>query len=271
MAYAHYVPQFHIRNFGINDKLTARLDKKKNQPPIEVPIASFCGEEDYFSFDENSLSNLPKHLQWIHKNLVDNNLRDHIEGPTSVVLKTIITERTLEVLSKEEMLNLLAWLAWMFIANPKSLAIHSISLITDNFKGVDYEALSKTDRLKVFVDLHEQITPIFQKRGWMLQLIDPKHGHLLSSDRPVVIGGKSLQESPQLSTQTIFFPISPRMLLIGNNNPIWGYSSKPLESTKEAVLLANILTYDQSYRFMFGANTADIDSFFIALQTKASF
>lgn len=268
MAYAHYVPQFHIRNFGINDKQTARLDKKKNQPPIEVPIASFCGEEDYFSFDENSLSNLPKHLQWIHKNLVDNNLRDHIEGPTSVILKTIITERTLEALSKEKMLDLLEWLAWMFIANPKSLAIHSISLITDNFKGVDYEALSKTDRLKVFVDLHEQITPIFQKRGWMLQLIDQKHGHLLSSDRPVVIGGKSLQESPQLSTQTIFFPISPQMLLIGNNNPVWGYSSKPLESTKEAVLLPNVLTYDQSYRFIFGADTAHIDDFFKALQNE---
>ena len=189
MAYAHYVPQFHIRNFGINDKQTARLDKKKSQPPRAVGIDSFCGEEDYLSFDENSLSNLPKHLQWIHKDLVDNNLRDHIEGPTSVVLKTIISERTLAALSKDEMLNLLEWLAWMFIANPKSLAIHSISLITDKFKGVDYEALSKTDRLKVFADLHEQITPIFQKRGWLLQLIDSKHGHLLSSDRPVVIGG----------------------------------------------------------------------------------
>lgn len=268
MAYAHYVPQFHIRNFGINDKQTARLDKKMNQPPKAVGIDSFCGEEDYFSFDENSLSNLPKHLQWIHKNLVDNNLRDHIEGPTSVILKTIISERTLAALSKDEMLNLLEWLAWMFIANPKSLAIHSISLITDNFKGVNYEALSKTDRLKIFVDLHEQITPIFQKRGWMLQLIDPKHGHLLSSDRPVMIGGKSLQESPQLSTQTIFFPISPRMLLIGNNNPVWGYSSKPLESTKEAVLLANMLSYDQSYRFIFGADTAHIDGFFRAVQNE---
>jgi uncharacterized protein DUF4238 len=269
MAYGHYVPRFHMRNFGINEKQTARFDKKTNRPPIAVSIYSFCGEEDYFALDENSLINLPWYLQWIYKDLIEHRLCDHIEEPVSTILKTLIIERTLEGLSKEKMLLLLEWLAWMFIANPQSLAISSIALLTNNFKEIDYTKLSKTDRLKVFVDLHEQITPIFQQREWILQLIDPNHGYLLSSDRPVVIGGTSLQESPKLSTQTIFFPLSPQLLLIGNNSPVWGYASKPLESTKHAALMVNILTYDQSYRFMFGADIKHIDRFFKALQDES--
>ncbi len=88
-----------------------------------MSIESFCGEEDYFAFDESSLINLPWYLQWIYKDLIEHNLRDHIEGPVSAILKTLISNRTLEAITKEKMLMLLEWMAWLFIANPQSLAI----------------------------------------------------------------------------------------------------------------------------------------------------
>jgi|GEM_PF-3089814 len=270
MAYRHYVPKLHIRNFGINKKQTARFDKTTNRPPIPVPITSFCGEEDYFAFDESSLDNLPHYLQWIHKDLIENNLSQCIEGPISSILKTLIKERSLGSLSEKEILMLLEWLAWIFIANPRSLAIDSILCIADQFKNINYSELSRTDRLKVFVDLHELITPVFQKRKWLLQLVDPSHGYLLSSDRPVMIGGKALTESPDLSNQTVFFPMSPHLLLIGDNSSEWGYASVPLQSTREATLLANILSYDQSHRFIFGADIKHFDAFFKSLNDNIS-
>jgi hypothetical protein len=265
MTYGHYVPQLHLRNFGLNKKQTARFDKKTGQKII-APIKSFGGEDDYFAFDENSLTDLPWYLRWIDKNLIERQLAQFIEGPVGTILKTLIMEKTLEALSTEEILMLLEWLAWLFIANPQSMAISSIESITNRFKNIDYIKLSKTERLKAFVDLHEQITPIFQKRGWILQVIEPHHGRLISSDRPVMIGGKSMQELPQLSSQTIIFPLSPQLVLIGNNNPIWGYASKPLTSRKETSLMINILTLDQSYRFIFGADMSDLDNLFNTLK-----
>ncbi len=259
MPFSHYVPQFYIRNFGLNEKQTARFDKKTGQKKV-VPIESFCGETDYFAFDKESLDNLPKHLQWIHQDSIENLLGSDIEGPVSSILKTLIAERTLQAISESNIRMLLEWGAWMFIANPQSIALSSIETITNHYLDIDHTKLSKTERLKLFIDLHEQITPIFQKRGWILQLIDPNHGYLLSSDRPVMVGGRSLQELPQLSNQTIIFPLSPQLVLIGNSNPIWGYASKPLESTKEASLMTNILTLAQSFRFIFGADMSDIDN-----------
>lgn len=264
MPYRHYVPQFHLRNFGLNKKQTARFDKKTGQKQV-VSIESFCGENDYFALDENSLTNLPWYLRWIDKDLIERRLSQFVEGPVSSILEILITEKTLEVLFEKEMLMLFEWLAWLFIANPQSMAISSIGSITNRFKNIDYIKLSQTERLKAFVDLHEQITPIFQKRGWILQIIEPHHGRLISSDRPVMIGGKSLQELPQLLSQAIIFPLSPQLVLIGNNNPTWGYASNPLESRKEASLMTNILTLDQSYRFIFGADMNDLDNLFKAL------
>ena len=261
MVYGHYVPQLHLRNFGLNEKQTARFDKKTGQQKI-VSIESFCGEEDFFAFDENSLTGLPWYLQWIDKDLIERELSRSVEGPVSSILETIIKERTLKAVSKENVLMLLEWIAWLFIANPQSVALKSIESITNRFKDIDYEKLSQTERLKAFIELHYEITPIFQKRGWLLQVIDRQHGRLISSDRPVLIGGKSLQELPQLWSQTIIFPLSPEMVLIGNNNPTWGFASEPLESRSEMALMANILTLDQSYRFIYGADMADLDNFF---------
>lgn len=263
--YGHYVPQLHLRNFGLNKKQTARFDKKTGQKII-VSIESFCGEDDYFAFDQNSLTDLPWYLRWIDKDLIERDLAVHIEGPVSSILKTLIAEKTLEVLTEKEILRLLEWLAWLFIANPQSMAISSIESITNRFKKINYRTLSQTERLKTFVDLHAHIAPVFQQRGWLLQVIEPHHGRLISSDRPVMIGGKSLQDLPQLSSQTILFPLSPGLVLIGNNNPIWGYASKPLESRKESVLMTNILTLNQSYRFIFGANMNDLDNLFKTLR-----
>jgi Protein of unknown function (DUF4238) len=265
MTYGHYVPQLHIRHFGINEKQTARFDKKTDRK-IVVSIESFCGEDDYFSFDESSLTDLPWYLRWIDKDLIERRLAQFIEGPVSSILKILITEKTLKALSEQEILMLLEWLAWLFIANPQSMAISSIESITNRFKNIDYKNLSQTERLKTFIDLHAQITPVFQQRGWLLQVIEPHHGRLISSDRPVLIGGKSLQELPQLSSHTILFPLSPELVLIGDNNPIWGYASKPLESRKEASLITNILTLHQSYRFVFGADMNDLDNLFKILK-----
>jgi len=268
MTWCHYVPQFYIRYFGINEKQTIRYDRKTGVI-IPVSIESFCGEEDFFSFDKESLNNLPKHLRWIDKDLVETQLAVHIEGPVDSILKKIIQNGSLSSVSMNEILMLLEWAAWIFIANPTSLAIHSISCITDRFKNIDRSKLTNTERLQLFTDLHKEITPVFQQRGWLLQLIDPEHGHLLSSDRPVMLGGKSLQESIQLSNQTIFFPLSPSLLLVGNNNPVWGYASKPLESKKEAALLSNILVLDQAYRYVFAADRNDIDSLLNTLKLPA--
>lgn len=261
MTWGHYVPQFYIRNFGINQKQTARLDKKTGIKAA-VAIESFCAEENYFSFDEESLANLPEHLRWIDKDLIERQLASGIEGPIASILQSIINAKSLASVSKDEILMLLEWAAWIFIASPTSLAINSIRGITENFKEIECSKLNKTERLETFNKLHQMITPIFQKRGWILQLIDPKHGCLLSGDRPVMLGGKSLQEPIELPNQTILLPLSPELLLVGNNNPVWGYASKPLNSTKEASLMSNILTLDHSHRFIFGKALTDIDSLF---------
>lgn len=47
MAYGHYVPQFYIRNFGLNEKQTARFDKITNDKKLVSEKAnSFASVRD---------------------------------------------------------------------------------------------------------------------------------------------------------------------------------------------------------------------------------
>lgn len=260
MVWSHYVPQFYIRRFGINEKQTARLDKKTGKL-LEVSIESFCAEDDFFSFDSDSLINLPWYLRWIDKDLIERNLANFIEGPVDLIIKKIEAKESLEAVSENEMLMLLEWAAWLFIANPTSIALKSIKDLTDEFHNTEFSKHSNTDRLKIFCDLHQRVTPIFQMRGWVLQRIDSQHGLLMSSDRPVMLGGQSLAVAPSLQEHTIFIPLSPRLLLIGNNDSRWGYASQPFESRQEASTLVNILTYEKSYRFVFASSLEEIKGF----------
>jgi hypothetical protein len=261
MAYHHWVPRFLMRIFGVNEKQIARFDKRTGEKKI-VPISSFCGEEGYFAFDDRDLDNLPWYCRDLDKNTIEKLLGQHIEGPLSSKLEILNTEKTLEAISESDLRMILEWAAWMFIANPHSIALSSIQSFANSFNNIDFSKLTQKDKLKLFVQLHELIFPVFLERGWILQQISSSHGRLLSSDRPVMIGGISLNESPNLSNQTILFPISPNLLLVGNNESSRGYASKPLESTKNAALMTNILTFHQANRFIFGTSISDIDNVF---------
>jgi hypothetical protein len=76
-----------------------------------------------------------------------------------------------------------------------------------------------------------------------------------------------LNERPHLINNTIFFPISPELLLIGLKNSVWGYSHTPQESRKEAAIFATILTCEQAERYVFGTNMQALENLFGALQT----
>lgn len=259
MLWCHYVPQFYMRGFAINDKQVVRYDKKTGK--VTTPsIESFCAKNGFFCFDEGELENLPEsllrhnppdgvivppHLTKIGRGWVEDAMGCLIEGLADASIKKIVGDQSLKNLSIEEIQGFLGWLCWLFVANPNSLAADAIKATAGRI--IPNEFPSSAQRLEFYFNLRSEIEPYFVKRKWLLQKIDSAEGSLLSSDRPVMLGGeKSLYGPPHLETHTIFFPLSPDLLLIGVKNSEWGMVHQPLDSSKEAIALATALTVEQA-------------------------
>lgn len=286
MVWCHYVPKMYMKGFGINNKQTVRYDKITGKV-ITVPVESFCAQDDFLCFDQDDLDNLPSalrqfitpswvtvpaHLKQINNKWVENALAYYIEGPLTAILNRVRKEKTLKSISEIDIRNLLGWMCWLFVANPNSRAVEAVNNTLKGESGypASIEDLSKPERFKLYLDLQNQLLPYFIERKWLLQLIAPSDGPLLTNDRPVMLGGNSLKEQSHLTNNTIFFPISPELLLIGLKNSVWGYSHTPQESRKEAAISATILTCEQASRYVFGTNMQVLENLLRDLQTTNS-
>jgi hypothetical protein len=191
-----------------------------------------------------------------------------LEGPLTVTLKKIREEKSLRNIPELDFRNFLGWMCWLFVANPNSRAVEAVNntLGGENGYPSSIQDLSKAERLKFFFDLQDQLLPYFIERKWLLQLIAPSDGPLLTNDCPVMLGGASLYEQSHLVNNTVFFPISPDLLLIGLKNSEWGYSFTPQESRKEVVISATILTCEQADRYVFSISMQDLEKLFKDLQ-----
>lgn len=270
MVWCHYLSQMYMKGFGINEKQTIRFDKK-NRTTLVAPIRSFCAQEDFFCFDDDELQNLPapllqftvpngikipSHLRNINKKWPEDSLAYYIEGPVTGILKKIRNEKKLENVSEEDLMALLGWACWLFVANPNSLAVEAIinTIGGDSKPFAQIQKASKGERLSLFFSLRDQIFSYFLERKWLLQLIDYEHGPLLTNDRPVMLSGATLTEKSHLINNTIFFPLSPDLILIGLKNSEWGYSHSPCASTEGAGILVTTLVYDHADRYVFGTD-----------------
>jgi hypothetical protein len=271
-----------MKVFGINEKETIRHDKKTGRND-KVSVESFCLKDGFFCFDNDDLKNLPpsflkfglneegvpNHLQNIGKEWLESALSWFIEGPISGILARIKTEKSLKNVSHDDMIFFLKWLCWLFVANPNSVSIEAINytLGYSSYKE-NVKELPKREQFSFYFNLSGELEPYFVRRKWLLQSIDHTHGPLLTSDRPVMIKGGSLIEKSHLINHTIYFPLSPDLLLVGIENTEWGYSFSPQESRKEAGFLATALVYDQADRFVFGTDLKALENMFNLYQQQ---
>ncbi len=277
MVRCHYVPQSYMKAWNITEKQTIRLDKKTGHLK-KASIESFCAEEDFFCFNDDDLKGLPSSLlhfsppanvlvpsdlKYINKPWLEKTICSYIEGPISLILTSIRDQKSLKNISESDMIFLLKWICWLFVANPGSQAIETINnTLGYNAYNENVKQLPKREQFEFYFHLRDELEPYFVKRKWLLQLVDSSDGPILTNDRPVMVKGPSLSEKSHLADNIIYFPISPDLLLVGLKNHEWGYTYLPQESRKEAGILVTILVYDQANRFVFGRDFQALHNLF---------
>lgn len=283
MVWCHYLPQCYSNAWKISEKQTFRLDKKTGQIK-KVSLESFCAKENFFCFDDDDLEGLPvsllqfspsqnisvpSNLKHIHTSWLEKALGFYIEGPISLILSTIREKKSLKNVCEPDMLFLLQWMCWLFIANPESQAIEIINnTLGYNAYNESIKQFPKREQLSYYFYLRDELEPFFIKRKWVLQQINSSEGPILTNDRPVMIKGYSLFEKSHLANNTIYFPVSPDLLLIGLKNTEWGYTHLPQQSRKEAGVLITTLVFDQAHRFVFGTDFRPLQNLFDLYQQE---
>ena len=70
---------------------------------------------------------IPNDLKHINKPWLEKALSFYVEGPIAPILTNIRSQKNLKNVSESDMIFLLNWMCWIFVANPSSQAVETIN------------------------------------------------------------------------------------------------------------------------------------------------
>ncbi len=279
MIRGHYLPQFYMRFFGLNEKQIPRFDKKTGDKKI-VSIESFCCKKGFFALEEADQIPGNHDIEILEKLCAS-----EMEGPVATILEKLINNENLSSLSEEEFSQLLSWMSWIYVMTPSKKnmldagynkffknAAHSSNTELSNLieksksKNITTEEarqfflkntfqMKNSDKISILFNSLDSIVNLLSQYKWKLCKVKQNEGFLLSGDRPISLAAQNLTDTVGFeNAQFLFFPISPSLLLVGLNTKDrqGGICKITEEISEEKTLLPNLLTYTKSERFIIG-------------------
>lgn len=241
----HYVSQFFLKEFETQNQIHV-LDKTNNKIFLTSP-RNMCSEFDFFALDEN--------FDLCNKNFIEEEL-SKIESNIEPIVTNIRNQNSLESIKNDDFLSLIEWIAWIFIANPAYKAnLHSMIEAVQS-KTPQTISLNNTNILTILINTHAKIVNHFRNRFWILCVIEPENGSLVTSDRPVNLLGTTVDEIVGLDAGILYCPISPQLLLLSKKIGPCGFRLKPFNKYSVAQLkISNNLSFTKSNRFIIANNS----------------
>ena len=242
----HYIPRLYWRGFGKGQ--VAIMDKKTLQQSSRH-MDKICVEGDFFTIEEAEEASRYYGVE-IKESVLDEQIGIY-ETRVGQILKKIREANSFDTIhSKDDIVFLIEWMAWLFIANPdtKEFFAHENR---DKF-------WTKNTVLSSFIYWHEKIMPFFLARNWGLRT---SKYPLITSDRPVSLDKKivNIRDIEGLSRATISIALSSDLLLVGTPNKGRSFLvMKTCELSEELANFSNLNSFMNAKSLLIAR---DIESF----------
>jgi hypothetical protein len=254
--FRHYISSLYLKGFLVNHKSGKLVVfEKPSMSKKWKPINQICGEPNFFDLDGVEEFLRDNHLEsYTDKNgikltrlLVENELSKH-ETEVGRILPSIRQDTNFDRLNREDLIFILQWIAWLYIANPSTKIIFMQK----------QSMASNTSFCNYLISLHQKIIPFFQAKTWGLGI---SQDLLLTSDRPVILleNSSNLLSYERLSKSVVLFPISPKLMLIGTPNLARTLLiMKPKHLTQDQSFFCNYQTYKNAKEIVISSSTNHI-------------
>lgn len=240
----HWVSQFLLRSFVTDGKLW--VYDKTTRRCTRRPTGAVCCEEGFTTFSPDEV---PPGIdgKFLEKEL------SKWEREQSLTIAKLIDGRTIEAISPCEFWELVRFAVWLYICNPvhrdilrqsrakiqlmniKSMSTTDLDNLSMNFFGLlmphayfkkqleiaaGKDDLLQSEFLELALESAGSVFDLVQKE-YEWRLVDCKNlgSVLCTSDRPVLLGGKTLSDPVGfgIPETMLFFPLSPDLCLTGRN------------------------------------------------------
>lgn len=244
----HWVSQFLLKSFVSEEKLW--IYDKATKRRTRRPTKNICCEEGFTTFSPDEI---PPGVEILKDGKFLEIELSKWEREQSLTIAKLIEHRTVEAISVEEFWELVRFSVWLYLCNPahrtmlrqgwSELHLLNIRSLSDpdldnlflKFFGMylphDYfrkqlelaaarEELLQSEFLGLALKSAESVFDLVRKEfAWSLADCKNLGAVLCTSDRPVLLGGKTLSDPVGFSTPgvTLFFPLSPDLCLTGRN------------------------------------------------------
>jgi len=268
----HYVPQFYLRNFAHEEKLNVfGVATNKN---FSTNVRNVAGERDLYRLEGA-------------EPLLAEEMFSEIEGAITPIISKALNIRELPDAASDEFVSLLYFAALSFARHPnwlskiedfkKTVMERTLELFAHNIpeqgkRLIDGQIVTKRQALEAHsamqagrLRLHiprdqslstalsgvDKLTETLLGRNWMLAFSE--NGDFITSSNPLLLVWDDLEMHLRhppgfgLNPTTVYFPLSPNILMIGKFAPI----VKSLAFDEESVAAVNAMRFLNNPKYLF--------------------